>query len=179
MKGLIRLISVLKMKRLIILISLLSVTGFLAGQKPADYDDQLKAMYKNSVALITVDELSIEKNTNTELILLDSREINEFKVCHIEGARCVGYNHFSIEVMEDISKDSEIVIYCSLGVRSELIGEQLKEAGYHNVRNLYGGIFEWKYQDQLVVDKKGNPTDKVHTYNEEWSKWLLKGNKVY
>jgi len=179
MKGLIRLISALKMKRLIILISLFSATGFLAGQKPADYDDQLKAMYKNSVPLITVDELSIEKNTNTGLILLDAREINEFRVCHIEGARCVGYNHFSIELMKDIPKDAEIVVYCSLGVRSEQIGEKLKEAGYENVKNLYGGIFEWKYQDQIVVDKKGNKTDKVHTYDENWSQWLLKGEKVY
>ncbi len=166
-------------KRLIILITVFGFIGSVIGQKPADYDEQLKGMYKNTVELISVDELSIEKKSNTGLVLLDAREINEFKVCHIEGAYCIGYNNFSIEVMEDIPKDSEIVIYCSLGVRSEHIGEKLKEAGYQNVRNLYGGIFEWKYRDQIVVDKKGNPTDKVHTYDENWSKWLLKGEKVY
>ena len=47
------------------------------------------------------------------------------------------------------------------------------------MKNLYGGIFEWKYQDQVIIDKKGNETDDVHAYDEEWSKWLLKGKKVY
>lgn len=167
------------MKRLMLLISVFGIAAFAFGQKPPDYDDQLKGMYKNTVELITVNELYVEKNANSGLVLLDAREINEFKVCHIEGARCIGYNNFSIEVMEDIPKNSEIVIYCSLGVRSEHIGERLKEAGYKNVKNLYGGIFEWKYQDQIVVDKKGNPTEKVHAYDENWSQWLLKGEKVY
>jgi rhodanese-related sulfurtransferase len=167
------------MKRLMLLLSIFGIAVFAFGQKPPEYDDQLKGMYKNTVELITVNELYVEKNANSGLVLLDAREINEFKVCHIEGARCIGYNNFSIEVMENIPKDSEIVIYCSLGVRSEHIGEQLKEAGYKNVKNLYGGIFEWKYKDQVVVDKKGNPTEKVHAYDENWSKWLLKGEKVY
>lgn len=179
MKGLIRLISVSKMKSLILFISLFCVTSFLAGQKPADYDFQLKAMYQNSVELISVDDLSNEMKTTSELVLLDTREMNEFKVSHIEGARYIGYNNFSISSLNDIPKDAEIVVYCSLGVRSEQIGEKLKEAGFENVKNLYGGIFEWKYQDQVVIDKKGNETDEVHTYDEEWSKWLLKGNKVY
>lgn len=179
MKGLIRHISALEMKRLIILISLFSVTSFLAGQKPADYDDQLKAMYNNTVELITVDDLSNEMKTTSELVLLDTREMNEFKVSHIEGARYIGYNNFSISSLKDIPKDTEIVVYCSLGVRSEQIGEKLKEAGFKNVKNLYGGIFEWKYQEQVIIDKKGNETDEVHTYDKEWSKWLLKGNKVY
>lgn len=165
--------------RLIIFISLFSVIGILAGQKPADYDEQLKAMYKNTVELITVNDLSIEMNANKAIVLLDTREINEYKVSHIEGARYIGYNSFSIKSLDNIPKDSEIVVYCSLGVRSEQIGEKLKESGFENVKNLYGGIFEWKYQDQVIIDKKGNETDEVHAYDKEWSKWLLKGKKVY
>ena len=167
------------MKRLIILIVVSGLVGFVAGQKPVNYDDQLKEMYKNTVELISVDDLSNKLNDNRGLVLLDTRELSEYKVSHIEGARCIGYNNFSIESLEDIQKDTEIVVYCSLGVRSEQIGEKLKEAGYKNVQNLYGGIFEWKYQDQIIVNKKGNPTDKVHTYDENWGQWLLKGEKVY
>jgi len=33
-------------------------------------------------------------------------------------------------------------VYCSLGIRSEVIAKKLKKAGYTNVFNLYGGIFE-------------------------------------
>lgn len=167
------------MKRLMLLISVFGFAVFAFGQKPPAYDDQLREMYKNTVELISVDELLTEKNTGNNFVLLDTRELNEYKVSHIEGARCIGYNNFSIESLIDIPKDSKIVVYCSLGVRSEQIGEKLKEAGYKNVKNLYGGIFEWKFQDQIVVDKKGNPTEKVHAYDENWSQWLLKGEKVY
>lgn len=167
------------MKRLMLMISVFGLAIFAFGQKPSAYDDYLKEMYKNTIELISVDELLTEKNVSNNFVLLDTRELNEFNVSHIEGARYIGYNNFSIEKVDDIPKDSDIVVYCSLGVRSEQIGEQLKAAGYNNVKNLYGGIFEWVYQDQLVVDKKGNPTDKVHAYDENWSKWLLKGEKVY
>ena len=37
-----------------------------------------------------------------------------------------------------------IIVYCSIGVRSEDIGEKLKELGYTKILNLYGGIFDWK-----------------------------------
>ena len=167
------------MKRLIVILASFVLISFVIAQKPANYNDLLNGMYNNTVELITVEDVTNEMKEDSGIVLLDTREINEYKVSHIEGARCIGYNDFSIESMKDIPTDSEIVVYCSLGVRSEHIGEQLKEAGYHNVRNLYGGIFEWKYHDQMIVDKKGNPTDKVHTYDEEWSKWLLKGKKVY
>jgi hypothetical protein len=64
-------------------------------------------------------------------------------------------------------------------VRSEKIGEVLIDEGYQNIYNLKGGIFEWIFRDYPVIDENGNRTHRVHTYNEEWSKWLLKGEKVY
>lgn len=167
------------MRRLIILMVALGFVGNVVGQKPTNYDEHLKGLYKNSVELITVEDLSNQIKKNAGIVVLDTREISEYRVSHIEGARNIGYNNFSIESLQDIPKGAEIIVYCSLGVRSEQIGEKLKEAGYENVKNLYGGIFEWKYQDQIVVDKKGNPTDKVHTYDENWGQWLLKGEKVY
>jgi len=167
------------MKRLMIITILIGLMVFVYGQKPANYDDQVKAMYKNTVEVITVADLSDELGENPDLILLDTRELVEYNVSHIEGSRYIEYNTFSIESLSDIPKDADIVVYCSLGVRSELIGEKLQDAGYKNVKNLYGGIFEWMYHDQIVVNKKGKATDKIHTFNEEWSQWLLKGEKVY
>ena len=76
------------------------------------------------------------------------------------------------------NKDEKIVVYCSLGVRSETIGIKLKEAGYTNILNLYGGIFEWKNQNFDVYSNTGNKTENVHAYSKTWSKWLLKGNKI-
>ena len=167
------------MKRLMIITILIGSMVFVYGQKPANYDDQVRAMYKNTVELITAAELADEMGGTPDLILLDTRELVEYNVSHIDGSMCVGYNNFSVESLNDTPKDAEIVVYCSLGVRSEQIGEKLREAGYENVKNLYGGIFEWMYHDQTVVNKKGKATDKIHTYDENWSQWLLKGDKVY
>jgi 3-mercaptopyruvate sulfurtransferase SseA len=66
-----------------------------------------------------------------------------------------------------------------VGIRSETISEKLKKAGYTDVHNLYGGIFEWKNKDYPVVDSEGKETENVHAYSKVWGKWLNKGVKVY
>jgi rhodanese-related sulfurtransferase len=114
----------------------------------------------------------------TGLIYLDAREPNEFAVSHIPSARLVGYDDFKIDSVRDLPKDAPIVVYCSVGYRSEKIGEELKKAGFTNVSNLYGGIFQWVNSGNPVYDAKGK-TDRVHTYSKRWSKWLERGVKVY
>ena len=71
------------------------------------------------------------------------------------------------------------MVYCSLGIRSEDVAEKLKKAGYTNVLNLYGGIFEWKNNDFTIYDSEEKETENVHTFDEAWSKWLTKGIKIY
>jgi hypothetical protein len=70
-------------------------------------------------------------------------------------------------------------VYCSVGYRSERIGEKLQDAGYTHVFNLYGGIFNWKNQDGVVLDASNDTTERVHTYNKSWSRFLKKGEPVY
>jgi rhodanese-related sulfurtransferase len=167
------------MKRLKMIGLFMGLAGCIYSQKPDNYDSELMVMYKHSVELVTVNDLLQIMESNPEVILLDTREINEYKVSHIDGSIYVGSNSFSPDLLKDVPRDAEIVVYCSVGVRSEKIGEMLKESGYQNIKNLYGGIFEWKYQDHPVVDSTGKTTDNIHTYDEKWSQWLLKGNKVY
>lgn len=131
-----------------------------------------------SIPYISVQELAMPK---TKAIILDAREIKEYNVSHLKNAVCVGYDDFQIDSVQNkiLNKDSQIVVYCSLGIRSETIAKKLKKAGYKNVFNLYGGIFEWKNKDFSVYDSNEKETEKVHTFNENWSKWLTKGEKVY
>jgi len=132
-----------------------------------------------SIPYISVNDLKKETN---KVVLLDSREPKEFKVSHLKNAICVGYDNFDInKTIKKLpaDKNTKIVVYCSLGIRSEDVAEKIKKAGYTNVYNLYGGIFEWKNQDNTVVNSKNKPTKKVHTFNKDWSKWLLKGEKIY
>ena len=163
------------MKLTDILIFFLSVTMY--AQKPLS--KVLEELNNESVPYITVDGL---KSITSTYVLLDTREPREFKVSHIENAICVGYDYFNLKnTLKQLPKDKTkpIVVYCSLGVRSEDIGEKLQKEGYTNVVNLYGGIFEWKNQGNEVVTFKKKPTEKIHTFNKEWSKWLKKGKKVY
>jgi predicted sulfurtransferase len=74
------------MKQLILTITLGLMIITTYGQKPENYDDDLKAMYKNTIPLITPDELSKEMKTDSAIILLDAREPGEYKVSHLDGA---------------------------------------------------------------------------------------------
>ncbi|MGY3793951.1 rhodanese-like domain-containing protein [Aquimarina sp. 433] len=131
-----------------------------------------------SIPYITVKELKSSKN---DVILFDARELVEYQTSHLKGAIHVGYDFFEIKKIanQNIPKDSKIVVYCSLGIRSEDISEKLKEFGYTNIYNLYGGIFEWKNDGNEVVDMNEKETNKVHAFSKEWGKWLYKGKKVY
>ena len=141
--------------------------------------DLLKKHNTETIPYISVD--SLQKITS-KIIILDAREQKEFKVSHLQNALFVGYDNFNINKTTQklpADKNTKIVVYCSLGIRSEDISEKLKKAGYTNIYNLYGGIFEWKNKSNIVVDNKNSPTNKIHAFNKEWSKWLLKGEKIY
>ncbi len=137
-------------------------------ENPA-FDKKLAKLLQFSVPLIGVQELH---NIQREVYIFDTREWREYEVSHIEGARYLGYDDFDAKRLQDIPKNAKIVLYCSVGYRSEKIGEKVRKLGYEKVYNLYGSIFEWANEGYPVVDLKGNPSDKVHTYNKDWSKWL-------
>ncbi|WP_132791889.1 rhodanese-like domain-containing protein [Tenacibaculum skagerrakense] len=163
------------MKKIIFLIVLTSLNSF--SQK--NLKQLLKKFNQESVPYIHVENLN-DKDEN--IVLLDAREPREFEVSHLNKAICVGYDHFDLQktiqqLPED--KNNKIVVYCSLGIRSEDIAEQLKKAGYKNVFNLYGGIFEWKNKGNSVVNKNNKPTEEVHAFDKEWGVWLTKGIKIY
>jgi rhodanese-related sulfurtransferase len=103
-----------------------------------DIDLEVKKLYRNSVPVVRNAQVS------TRATLLDTREREEFNVSHLPRARWVGYDDFDLKRVANIPKTDTIIVYCSIGYRSERIGEKLKKAGYTNVYNLYGGIFQWK-----------------------------------
>ena len=46
------------------------------------------------------------------------------------GTSRVGFKDFDLSMVDDLPKDAIIVTYCSVGYRSERIGEKLKKAGF-------------------------------------------------
>lgn len=157
---------------------LFTISSVCAQQKVNSkaYNTMLKALLKDNVPELSAAEA---KQHQTEYVFLDSREKREYEVSHIKDAVWVGYNDFDIHRLKGISKDKQIVVYCSVGARSENISNKLIAAGYTHIHNMYGGIFEWVNEGFPVYNMQEKPTDKVHAYSKIWGIWLKKGEKVY
>ncbi|CAM1350742.1 Rhodanese-like domain-containing protein [Tenacibaculum insulae] len=172
------------MNKFIFFFLLISINSF--SQK--SLKKLLKKYNTESVSYVFVDDLN-EKIKKTfdpaqgdnKTILLDARELKEYNVSHLKNAIHVGYDNFNLSKTTAKLKDKNatIVVYCSLGIRSEDIAEKLQKAGFKNVYNLFGGIFEWKNSNNKVYTSEEKVTEKVHTFNKDWSVWLKKGIKVY
>ncbi|MBL7941977.1 MAG: rhodanese-like domain-containing protein [Flavobacteriales bacterium] len=146
--------------------------AFLVGCGQQSFSEMANEMAGTSIPTVRASEIPVNA------ILLDAREAEEFAVSHIPGARPIGYKHFSPSDCADIPKDAEIVVYCSVGYRSSKVAEQLRDAGYTNVHNLWGGIFNWINNGYPVEDAMG-PTLRIHPYNPEWGSWLTRGTRAY
>jgi rhodanese-related sulfurtransferase len=157
---------------------LFSITSFSQGDRDKDFVEKLNSLYKRTVPFIYAEELASETG-NRSLILIDARSREEYETSHISGAKFVDYDSFKASDVQGLGKNADIVVYCAVGYRSERIGEDLLKMGFTNVRNLYGGIFDWVNQGNIVVNLSGSKTDSVHTYNKDWSRWLRRGVKVY
>lgn len=148
----------------------------VSGQiKSKAYSELLDTLLSHSVQEINIQEAFLIKGN---AIFIDAREPNEYAISQIENAIFVGYDDFDINSMKNISKDHKIIVYCSVGYRSEKIAEKLINKGYTDVSNLYGGIFEWKNQGHDVYNSSIS-TENVHGFNKAWGVWLNKGEKVY
>ncbi len=161
--------------RILPLMVMLAMVHASCGQKA--FEKELKRLYKETVPLVKSDEL--DTTTLESYYILDIRSPEEYEVSHLPAARMLNYETFRPDQVIDIPKDAKVLVYCSVGYRSERAGEQLQKAGYKNVQNLYGGIFDWKNKGNEVVNLENVPTDSVHTYNLLWSRWLQNGIKIY
>lgn len=145
------------------------------AQKEYSLEDKVKSVLRGDVSLATNDDV---RNWASAKIL-DARELEEYEVSHLPKAIYVGDKNFKLSSVETIAKIDTIIVYCTVGYRSEGIGEKLQKAGYKNVFNLFGGIFSWKNGGGAVVDSTHSETERVHCYNESWGIFLTKGEKVY
>ncbi|RYM34569.1 rhodanese-like domain-containing protein [Brumimicrobium glaciale] len=169
------------MKNIFLFIALSFFISSCAAQKVQSgaYNTMLKSMLKNDVPELTVDQADSIQQANSNVIFIDTREKKEFEVSHIKDAVWVGYDDFELSRVEEIDENTKIIAYCSVGARSEDVTRKLIEAGYTDVSNLYGSIFEWVNQGKPVYDSEGEQTLKVHAYSKTWGVWLKKGEKVF
>lgn len=92
-------------------------------------------------------------------ILLDVRAPAERAVSVIAGA---------VDDERAIAPGTNVVVYCTVGLRSGESARALRERGINAV-NLRGGILAWLAAGGSVVDSTGAPTQRVHVYGRRWN----------
>lgn len=162
------------MRRTLSICFFLCFVGIPGYAQSIAYKTMLNGLYDKDFPLVYLNQKEMMKN----VIWLDTREKEEFEVSHIQGAKWVGYDTFSMESVKNIPKNQPIIVYCSVGARSQDIGKRLQKAGFSEVYNLYGGIFHW-VNEKNPVFTGGKKTSRIHTYNAVWSIWVNRGEKVY
>ena len=100
----------------------------------------LKRLYRSKTNL-TKEEMQDLLRSNENIILLDVRSPQEFEEGHLEGAINIPtYElNYKAHIMLE-NKDSIIIAYCTLGIRSKKAIKVLKKLGYKNLYHLESGI---------------------------------------
>src|SRR5713101_6397157 len=94
---------------------------------------------------ISAGQLKTAIDSGKRPVLLDVREPYEYSLCHLESSTLIPVEELHTRLGE-LNRDSAIVVYCHVGIRSTGAVRLLKQAGFANVRNLQGGIDEWARQ---------------------------------
>jgi rhodanese-related sulfurtransferase len=91
--------------------------------------------------IITTEELKKKLEAGEKLALIDVREDDEVVMGMIPGAKHIRMGTIP-ENLDQLDKDTEYILICRSGRRSENVGYYLMEQGY-KVRNMVGGMLEW------------------------------------
>ncbi|MCE7053237.1 rhodanese-like domain-containing protein [Algoriphagus sp. AGSA1] len=156
------------------LVSLLVLLGNQVSAQSLAYKALLSTLYDSDFPVVKSSQLT----DLTKYQILDTREKEEFEVSHLQDAKWVGYETFSLQSVGELDKNQPVLVYCTVGARSQEIGKKLKEAGFKEVYNLYGGLIEWVNEEKPIFHGD-SLTNHVHTYSRSWGIWLTKGEKVY
>ena len=103
--------------------------------------DDAKSRVKQTIP----EEIKKRLDNGEKLLIVDTREDNEW-----EKGRIAGAVHFGKGIIErDIEtaipdKHQEIILYCGGGFRSALSADNLQKMGYKNVISMDGGWRKWK-----------------------------------
>ena len=91
---------------------------------------------------ISVRELADMRGAGKEHTVLDVREARELEICQLEGALHVPMAEIP-DRTDDLPTDHLLVVICHHGVRSQMVVDFLRDAGFDNAVNLDGGIDAW------------------------------------
>ncbi|MFL6583522.1 MAG: rhodanese-like domain-containing protein [Chthoniobacterales bacterium] len=130
----------------------------------------IRAKYPN-VRRITTAQLAdwLADPQREKPVLLDVRTEPEWNVSHLAGARRIDPG--APADLVGVPRNAPIVTYCSVGYRSSEMARRLLAAGFINVQNLEGSVFEWGNEHRPLV-AGGQKVARVHPDNGWWGRLL-------
>ena len=149
-----------------------SAASFFLGLFGVSWDsvDEKIARQYPDVAVVEVPELASRLGGQDDKpVVIDVRASEEFAVSHLQGAENLGSAEAIAQRFPD--RETDIVVYCSVGYRSADVARELERMGYSHVLNLRHSIFAWANQGLPLVNSSGETT-MVHPYNRIWGSLL-------
>jgi len=111
--------------------------GSVVGRESLSDDYGAAACFEITAAAL---KESIARGDRFEL--LDVREPAERDIAKLANTREIPLGELESR-MDELSSDVPIVVYCYSGARSAFAAQQLRAAGFADVKNLSGGILAW------------------------------------
>jgi rhodanese-related sulfurtransferase len=181
MRGAARVLSIAKARRwglalgLCITVVLTLATGTVLQQSPSwgQVNLWIDLRFADTTSVSTAQLAAILASApaqNPSPLLLDVRTAAEFGVSRLPGARHVVPEQaldFAERELAHLDRAHPIFVYCSVGVRSAGAARDLQLAGFTQVKNVRGSIFQWA--------NEGRPLEGgqlVHPYNARWGQLL-------
>ena len=103
-------------------------------------------MKSDQPPILQITPLSLHQKLSDgeDIRLVDVREPWEHEIFNI-GGQLIPFS----EVMEKASgleRNKPVVVYCKVGMRSQLAIQRLQRLGFNNLINLQGGMEAWKQE---------------------------------
>jgi len=103
---------------------------------------------KTRIKQTTPEAVKARLDSGEKLLLIDTREDNEWDRGHIAGAVHMGRGIIERDIeVKAPDKNAEVILYCGGGFRSALSADNLQKMGYTHVISMDGGWRRWKELD--------------------------------
>jgi rhodanese-related sulfurtransferase len=125
------------------------------GEAMADHPEGFLRLVKDAKTRVKEEdyrEIKKKLDAGEKMILVDTREDNEWARGHVPGAVHLGKGVIERDIEKAIpDKDATIVLYCGGGYRSALAADNLQKMGYRNVVSMDGGWRGWTEAGYPVI----------------------------
>lgn len=108
-----------------------NVAGYLEGGADA-YDQKLDTVH-------SIDEVGVVAEIEAGASVLDVRKPGEWNAGHLEGATFLPLSEFPDNV-KNLDRDQHYIVHCAGGYRSMTAISIMKQHGFTNLINVYGGF---------------------------------------